>query len=196
MGPTQRRYCTCGASREAPASLRVVACVRCGRELTARPETTPPLPSAALAMLAALVSQLLGALGFCAVVAWAWSVGPEVRVAAGVLLALASVWVFAGGSAVRGSVSGLVCCAVLDLAVALAVLGYAASAHRFVYVAAVRFVPSLVGHVDTVLQVLGSVAALGALACVAALPQVRRVAAWHEAQLARFAPVTVRARAR
>jgi hypothetical protein len=143
-------------------------------------------------MLAALVSQLLGALAFCAVVVWAWRAGPEVRIAAGVLLALASVWVFAGGNAVRGSVAGLVCCAVLDLGLAVLVLAYSTTAPSFVG----RLVPPLVGHVDTALTVVGSVAALGALACVAALPQVRRVAAWHQAQLERFAPVTARVRAR
>jgi hypothetical protein len=186
MGPVHRRYCACGATRDAPASLRVVACVRCGRALSSTPDLAPPMPSTALATLAALVSQLLGALGFCAVLAWAWTIGAEVRIAAGVLLALAALWVFAGGGALRGSVAALACCAVLDLALALVVLANATRAHGFAQPTVARLAPPLVAHVDTALAAIGSVAALAALACVAAFPQVRRMAAWQDDQLARI----------
>jgi hypothetical protein len=148
MGPVNRRYCACGATRDAPASLRVVACVRCGRSLTSSPGLPPPPPSTSLAIVAALVTQLLGALAFCAVVAWAWTVGAEVRIAASVLLAVAALWVFAGGAALRGSVAALGCCAGLDIALALLVLANASSAHGFVHPIVAHFAPTLVAHLD------------------------------------------------
>jgi hypothetical protein len=138
-------------------------------------------------MLSALVSQLLGALGFCVVVACAWRIGPEARIASAALLAVAALWVFAGGGALRGSVMALGCCAALDLALALLVLANTTSPHGAVHATAVRVAPLLVGHLDTALAIIGGVAALAALGCVAAFPQVRRMAAWQEAQLARIA---------
>jgi hypothetical protein len=187
MGPTHHRYCACGATREVPASLRVVACVCCGRAMTSTPDLPEPPPSTALAMLAALASQLLGALGFCVVVACAWTIGPEARMASAALLAVAALWVFAGGGALRGSVMALGCCAALDLALALLVLANTTNPNGPVRATAARVAPLLVGHLDVALAVIGGIAGLAALGCVAAFPQVRRMAAWQEAQLARIA---------
>src|SRR4051812_15918139 len=98
MGATDRRYCACGATRDAPTALRIVSCVRCGRALMAAPEPPPPPPSSAVAAGAAVASQVLGAAGFCVVVAWAWALHPDARIAVTALLAPFALLVFAGGS--------------------------------------------------------------------------------------------------
>ncbi len=186
MRPTQLRYCACGATREAPAELRVVSCVRCGRALMATPDLPAP-PSTSVAVVAALASQLLGTAAFFLVVAWAWSIEGDARVAIGVGLGLGTLWVFAGGSALRGSLAGLFCCALLDLALAATVLANASGARAFVHAATARVAPQIAAHVDTVFLVAGGAAVLAAVACVVAVPQVRRMAVWQDEQIARLA---------
>ena len=182
MGPTQLRYCVCGATRNAPAALRIVSCVRCGRALRSEP-AVPAAPSIAVAQIAALASQVLGAAGFCLVLAWAWAVKADARIAVGALLALGAVWVFAGGSALRGSVAALGCCAVLDVALALVVLANAAHARRLIRIATAHLVPAVATHAELVLVISAGVAAFAAVACIAAVPEVRRMAAWNERHL-------------
>jgi len=186
MAPTQLRYCACGATREAPAQLRVVGCVRCGRALMSTPEVPVP-PSISIAVVAALASQLLGTVAFCLVVAWAWNVMGDARIAAGALLALVAFWMFGGGSALRGSLTGLACCALLDIGLALLALSTASGARGFVLGSIAWGAPAIAPHVDTIFTVAGGAAAIAALACVAAFPQVRRMGAWQDAQLARLA---------
>lgn len=186
MGPTQLRYCVCGATRNAPAALRIVSCVRCGRALMSEPQV-PAAPSIAVAQIAALASQLLGAAGFCLVLAWAWSVNPDAQIAVGGLLALAALWVFAGGSALRGSVTALSCCAMLDVAAALLLVANAERARGIVRVATVQFSPAVASHAQLVIVIAAGLALFGAIACVAAFPEVRRLAAWQDAQIARVA---------
>ena len=186
MHPTELRYCACGATREAPAGLRIVSCVRCGRALRSTPDVPAP-PSSAVAAFAALASQLVGMLAFCLAVGWAWSVEADGRIAVGALLALAALWVFAGGAALRGSLVGLGCCALLDVAFAVMSFANTPGVRTFVRAAAVRTAPAIAAQVDTVFAVAGGVAALAAVACLAAIPQVRRMAAWQDALIARLA---------
>src|SRR5579859_5729882 len=98
MGPTQLRYCLCGATREVSCSLRIASCVHCGRALALAPYTFEPAPRSGLAQAATFTSQLLGALTFA--FALVWMADPSLQRA---LLALGALWVFAGGSAQRGS---------------------------------------------------------------------------------------------
>jgi hypothetical protein len=138
-------------------------------------------------MLAALASQLLGMAAFCLVVAWAWIFKIDVGLALGVPLAIGALWVFAGGSALRGSLAALGCCALLDLALAATCFANASGAREFVRAATAQAAPAITPHVDVVFAIVGGVAALAAVACVAAIPQVRRMAAWRDALIARLA---------
>jgi hypothetical protein len=173
--------------RDAPSTLRIVSCVRCGRALMATPELPPPPPSSAVAAGAALASQVLGAAGFCVVVAWAWALHPDARLAVAALLAPFALLVFSGGSALRGSIPALGCCALLDLALAAAAFTHTAQTRDFVRIAATRFAPAHTAHLDAIVSVAGGVAAFAAVACIAAIPHVRRLAAWQETQIARVA---------
>jgi hypothetical protein len=185
MAGTQLRYCACGATREAPAELRILSCVRCGRALTATLDVPSP-PSISLAVVATLASLLLATVALCLVVAWALNVAHDPRLAIGALLALGALWVFAGSSSLRGSLSGLGFCALLDIALALLALSSASPARGFVLPATAWIAPAIAPHVDTIFSAVGGAAALAAFTCLAALPQVRRMAAWQDAQIARI----------
>lgn len=145
-----------------------------------------PPPSTSVAILAALASQLLGAASFCVVLAWAWTTKTSDRVAIGALLAIAAAWVFAGGSALRGSITALGLCAGLDLVLALVAFVDGPLTRGFVRSAA-ELAPAVAGRAELIVEVAGGLAAVAAVACVAAFPYVRRFAAWQEAEIARVA---------
>jgi len=186
MGSTQLRYCACGATRQVSTELRIASCVRCGRALMSTPGVAAP-PSSTVAVVAALASQLLGALAFFLVLASAWVFKIDGWVALGAPLALGALWVFAGGSAVRGSLAALTCCALLDTVLAAICFANAWGASGFVRAATARAAPALTMHIDTIQPIVGGIAALAAVACVAAIPQVRRMAAWRDARIAQHA---------
>jgi hypothetical protein len=186
MRPTELRYCACGATREAPVDLRIVSCVRCGRALMTEPEL-PPAPPNAIAAVAVLASQLVGMVAFGVALAWGWHLEGDGRIAIGVVLAIGAMWVLAGGGALRGSVFALLWCALLDLLLAVACLAGGSHAHRVVIATAERIAPQAALHADAICAGLGCFAALAYVACIAAIPQVRRMAAWQDAQIARLA---------
>jgi hypothetical protein len=186
MRPTQLRYCACGATREAPAELRIVSCVRCGRALMTEPEL-PPAPPNAVAAVAVLASQLVGMLAFAVALAWGWRASGDGRIAIGAVVAVGALWVLAGGGALRGSLFALVCCAVLDFALALTCLAGGDSVHDLVLATTARIAPEIIVHADRICAGVGLFSALAAIMCIAAIPQVRRMAEWQDAQIARLA---------
>jgi hypothetical protein len=185
VGPIDVRYCVCGATRAVPANLRIVGCVRCGRALTSLPEI-PVTPSTPLAAVATFATQLLGAAMFSIVLAWAWSASAE-RFVAGGLLALGASWVFAAGSALRGSLVAVGYCMCLDVALAALVAADYPSVASFVRAGTASIAPAITAHVNLVCAIAGGVAVFAAIVWLTAIPHVRRIAAWHEAQIARLA---------
>lgn len=177
---TQDMYCACGATRHAPSGLTIVSCVACGARMSrTMPITYAKPPSRAFVATATFASQLLGTFAFALALVWIVALRSTEPPVVGVLLA-GAVAVFAGGNAHRGNVIALGICTVLDLAAALFLLARLAVTDAFAGPALAR-----VG-IDPPTYVLlgtGIVAALAAIACVAAMPQARRFAAWRGEQI-------------
>ena len=177
MAATQIRYCSCGAVREVPLELPYVSCVQCGRALTLAREVETPMPSAAVVATATFTSQCLGTLAFTMTLAWSLHhrvAHPDVTM----VCALGAIWVFAGGWAHRGSLPALACCALLDFALAAACL----DARAWLPPPPSRIAPELV---ELALRAVYAVALLAGVTCLAAMPQLRRVAAWRSAAATR-----------
>jgi hypothetical protein len=129
-----------------------------------------------LVATATFVSQLLGALAFALALVWIFR-GDRQPVTLTIFV-LAAIFVFAGGHAHRGSVGALALCTVLDAAVAIACLGSISGARAFVLTPIAWAAPVVAGELAMVMAIAGTVAALAACACIAAVPQTRRFAAW------------------
>ena len=147
-----------------------------------------PAPARGLVSTATLLSQLFGTLAFALSLAWIISMRVTDGTVIGTLV-VGAIVVFAGGNAHRGSLVGLVLCAAFDAAVAVLCLTKNATAGAFVGVPLARLSPSLFKHGELVLVVAGAVAAAAAIACMAALPQARRFAAWRGEQIMHAARV-------
>jgi hypothetical protein len=168
MAPTQLRHCVCGATREAPVELRVISCVQCGRALTLTREVCPARPSTSLAGVATLLTQLLGAFVFAVAVLRIARLDDR-SAAVNAMLVLGAIAVFAGGHAHRGSVFALICCEILDLAVAVVCITTDLG---------VRWLAPVLGDRIPIASMAGFAGAVAAAACIAAIPQVRRLEAW------------------
>lgn len=141
-----------------------------------------PTPSRSIVASATLASQLLGTLTFALALVWIIKFGHHKPVNLTILV-LGALGVFAGGNAHRGSVVALVVCALLDLAVAIACLGNIAAVAVFVQAPVAWAAPAIASKLPIVTMIAGIVAVLAASACMAALPQTRRFAAWRERQI-------------
>lgn len=180
-------HCVCGATREAPIGLRVLSCARCGRALAlATPNAFVPIPARSIVATATLASQLLGMLAFALALVWIVKQGDRQPVSVTILV-LGVVCVFAGGNAHRGSLRALALCALLDLAIAIACLANISAVQAFVVVPVAWAAPAVVHELAIATMITGVVAALAASACIAAVPQTRRFAAWRDEQLVRAA---------
>ena len=172
-------YCACGATRHAPAGLTIVSCVACGARMSrTMPITYAKPPSRAFVSTATFASQLLGTAAFALAIVWIVALRVTTPPVIAVLLA-GAVAVFAGGNAHRGNIIALGICTVFDLAVAGLALPRLALTETFAAPALARL-----GVAPTyVLFGAGILAALAAIACVAAMPQARRFAAWRGEQI-------------
>ncbi|HEX5058269.1 MAG TPA: hypothetical protein VFV99_02860 [Kofleriaceae bacterium] len=141
-----------------------------------------PTPSRSIVAGATLVSQLLGTLAFALALVWIIKHGYRGPINVTILV-LGAVAVFAGGNAHRGSVVALVVCAVIDLAVAVACLANISAVDTFVHTSVAWAAPAVVPKLHIMTVIAGIVAVLAASACMAAVPQTRRFAAWRERQI-------------
>ena len=178
MGDTHQLHCACGATRTAPTHLSIVSCILCGRAMAKTiPRPTPP-PSRAVVATAALVTQLLGTTAFALALVWILAL----HVTSTPVLAITAagaLCVFAGGAAHRGSLRALAACATFDLAVAILLFARPPEADAFLHPALAQL--SATAHLALAATLLGAVAALAALTCLAAVPQTRRFAAFRDA---------------
>lgn len=171
-------HCACGATRDAPQGLTIVSCVACGAAMSRSiPIQYATPPARTLVTTATFATQLLGTFAFALALVWIVALHVTAPPAIAVLLAGAGA-VFAGGHAHRGNVVALGICTVFDLAVATVLLA--------------RLAPTFTGpalarlHVEPtyLLPAAGILGALAAIACIAAMPQARRFAAWRVELLA------------
>jgi hypothetical protein len=175
MGDTQLLYCSCGAARQVPLKLAHVSCIQCGGAMApASIARIAPAPSRGVAATATFVTQLLGTFVF-ALAVYSFVVLQRQEPFVIGLLAAGAFGVFAGGRAHRGSVNALCSCIAYDLALAVAVLSRIPEVNTFVTAPLQRLTLARVPTLTT----LGAVALVTAAACIAALPQVRRFAAWR-----------------
>ena len=152
----------------------------------ATPMTFAPPPKRSLVATATFASQLLGTIAFALAVAWI----AALRVTEPQILAVmivGAIVVFAGGNAHRGNVVALGICATFDVAVAAALLARVPVAEAFASPPLARL--HVDQHLALALLAAGIVAALAAIACIAALPQARRFAAWRGEQILHAARV-------
>lgn len=145
-----------------------------------------PPPSRTLVATATLATQLLGTLAFALALVWivALRVTDPVILAAGLA---GAACVFAGGNAHRGNLVALGLCAVFDIGVAVATLARLPAAEAFAVPGFARI--GAEQHVGLALFIAGTIAALAAITCLAALPQARRFAAWRGEQILHAARV-------
>lgn len=141
--------------------------------------TFAPTPPRSIVAAATLASQLLGTLAFALALVWIIKHGDRQPVSLTILV-LGAVCVFAGGNAHRGSVRALAVCALLDLAIAVACLANSSAVNAFVLAPVAWAVPAVARELAIATMIAGVVAALAACACIAAVPQTRRFAAWRD----------------
>ena len=148
-----------------------------------------PAPPRWILSTAAFASQLLGTFAFAFALAWIYK-GDRLPLTMAILV-LGAASVFAGGHAGRGSASALGVCAAFDTAVAIACLcGISiSSAKAYVHAPLTWAAPSVANELPTAMAIAGVVAALAACACIAAVPQMRRFAAWRGEQILHAARV-------
>lgn len=186
---SQLLHCTCGATREAPVTMSVVSCVRCGAAMgLASTVVSVPAPRRTLVAAATLVSQLLGASVFALGLVWIIALHVTSEVVIGAVVASALV-VFAGGHAHRGGHVALALCAAFDAAVGIALLLQIPIATAYTAAPMARISEALARHHEVIITITGGCAVVSAIACLAALPQARRFAAWQREQLDRLAHV-------
>jgi hypothetical protein len=150
------------------------------------PDALHPTPSRAIISIATFTTQLLGALAFALAVVWIIKQGDRQPMKLAIL-ALGAVGVFAGGNADRGSVFALALCALLDVAVAIACLAKLSAVKAFVVTPVAWAAPTATHQLAIGITIAGTVAVLAASACIAAIPQTRRFAAWRDEQILRAA---------
>jgi len=187
----QLLHCTCGATRQAPVSMSIVSCVRCGAAMgLASKVASVPAPRRTLVGTATFASQLLGTAVFVLGLVWIVALRTTTDVVFGALVASA-ILVLAGGHAHRGGVIALASCATFDLAIGIALLLKIPPAITYAEAPIVRISDALARHHELVITITGIAAVVCAIACVAALGQARRFAAWqreHLHHLAHFPP--------
>lgn len=168
-------HCACGATREAPAGLTIVSCVACGAAMSRSiPIQYATPPTRTLVTTATFATQLLGTLAFALALVWIVALRVTAPPIIAVLIAGAGA-VFAAGHAHRGNVIALGICTVFDLAAAAFLLARLSVTEAFAGPALAR----LHVHPTYVLLAIGILAAVAAIACIAAMPQARRFAAWR-----------------
>ncbi len=169
--------------------MSVVSCVRCGAAMgLPSAVVTVPAPRRTLVAVATLVSQLLGTAVFALGLVWVISLHVSSDLVIGAI-AVSALLVFAGGHAHRGGLVALVFCAAFDLTVGLALVLRIPTALAYTSVPMARVSGALAHHHAFVITIAGACAVVSAVACVAALPQARRFAAWQREQLQRLAHV-------
>lgn len=150
------------------------------------PAASAPAPARTLVAAATLASQLLGTLAFALALVWIVALRVTEPTVIAVMV-VGAACVFAGGNAHRGNVTALGICVVFDLAVAVAALVRLPAADAFAWPALARIHAE--PHLALVMAAAGATAALAAVACIAALPQARRFAAWRGEQILHAARV-------
>ena len=147
--------------------------------------TTPRVvkaPARPIAASATLATQLLGTLVFALAFYWVfrhrgyWPTNVAI-------LSVGAIGVFAGGNAHRGSVRALVVAALFDVAVVIACFAKFSAVKAFVVAPVAWAAPKLVPFLPTITISAGILAVFAAAACVAAVPQTLRFAAWRYEQL-------------
>ena len=173
-------HCTCGATRQAPAGLAIISCVRCGAAMghASTPRVARP-PSRGLLALGTIATQLFGTLAFVLALVWIIKLRVTDRSVIAVLVG-GLACMFAGGAAYRGSVVALALCAVLDIAIAIALLTQYPDVIAFL---TAPFANAFARYLDLAPMIAGCVAAMAAAECLVAAPQARQFAHWRDEQL-------------
>ena len=173
-------HCACGARRVVPAGLRVVSCVKCGLAMGPPLPEPGPRPAIFLLVTGTVATQLVSVLVLGLAIAWA----ARRFDASSELLAwpiVSVLGIFAAGWAYRGSIGALLLAAILDGGiVAMRLPGRDRIAELLHASGAVPYV-----HDDTEPLALGIVvlAGVACVACLIAVPQARRFAAWQRSQI-------------
>lgn len=179
---TRVLHCKCGATREAPPELAIVSCVRCGAAMGRASMTRIALPpSRMLLALGTFATQLFGTIAFALALVWIIKLGVTGdAVVAG--LVIGALCVFVGGAAYRGSIVALGLCAIINIAIAIALLAQISHV--------IAFVITPLAHVsatqlDAARIIIGCVAAMAAAECFVAAPQAREFARWRTEEIKR-----------
>lgn len=180
-GPaTIELHCVCGGRRVVPAGLRIVSCVKCGRALGSPLPAPGPRPAIFLLAAATNVTQLVSGIVLGLAIASA-ARHFDASAALDAWLIVPLLGIFAGGKAYRGGPGALVVAAVIDtVIVAMCLAGRDHVIEMLHASGALRYVT-----VDPPLLTYGiaALAGLAGLACLVALPQARRYAAWQHTRI-------------
>jgi hypothetical protein len=173
-------HCVCGERRVVPAGLRIVSCIKCGQALGPPLPEPGPRPAIFLLAVAASATQLVSGLALGLAIAWA-ARRFEASSDLFAWLIVSILGIFAGGKAYRGGVGALLVAAAIDVVIVAMRLPARDRVTELLHASGVvRYVT-----VDEKLLALAIAAFAGTacLACLAALPQARRYAAWQRSQI-------------
>ena len=189
MSGSKLFHCVCGARRPVSNGLRVVACVQCGRAMSAyKSDAYSIVPSRWMLSLATFTSQLLGIIAFLLAATWMLKLGQR-NVGVIAVALFGALAVFAGGHAHRGSVGALGVCAGVDLAIGVASLLKWPIVMKFVYFPTAWAAPKIANDLVFALSIVSFVALNAVVACAFAVPQTRRYLQWHRTQMTLAPPI-------
>jgi len=177
---TVELHCVCGERRIVPAGLPVVSCIKCGQALGPPLPAPRPRPAIFLLALAASATQLVAGVTLGLAIAS----GAKHFDARSYLLAwliVSVIGIFAAGKAYRGSVGSLYVASAVGAAIVAMRLASRDSLTDMLHTSGVlRYVAV---DAELIALSIAGLASFSCVACLVALPQVRRYAAWQRRQI-------------
>jgi hypothetical protein len=160
--------------------LRIVSCIKCGQALGPPLPAPGPRPAIYLLAVAASATQLVSGLVLCLALTWAarrFDASSDLVA----WLIVSIIGILAGAKAYRGSVGALLVAAAIDAVIVAMRLPDRDLLTELLHVSGV--VPYVTDDTQLLALSIAAFAGASCLACLAALPQARRYAAWQRSQL-------------
>lgn len=173
-------HCVCGERRIVPAGLPVVSCIKCGQALGPPLPASRPRPPIFLLAVAAGATQLVSGIALGLALTW-MAKHLETRPELVAWLVVSVLGILAGGAAYRGSAGALYVAAAIDVALVAMRLLSRDPLTELLRVSGV--VPYVTSNAELLALSIAAFASFACVACLVAVPQARRYAAWQRRQI-------------
>jgi hypothetical protein len=173
-------HCVCGERRVVPAGLPVVSCIKCGQALGPPLPAPRPRPAIFLLAVAASSTQLVSGIALGLGITWV-AKHFDARTELVAWLIVSILGILAGGKAYRGSVGALYVAAAVDVALVAVRLMSRDPLTEMLRVSGV--VPYVTASAELLALSIAAFASFACVACLVAVPQARRYAAWQRRQI-------------